>query len=264
MFGDRPALILPLILDIANMIRTAAQREKFLEQDKFHEYEKVPSDQYLRRSFTVRQKPHGFRKVGEDYDYDDEAVGTVKVAAPPSFLKDDRLSVNAEDAEVAEALPMPEALIASVPQGRSLRNRFIQSLPPIRNMKMPLDAMTFHEKMLNMSAYNGTNDQIAMPSDGPVPVTVMMDDDYSYSNLTLEEIENLAFGSLNATDDDFLENDNSTNSSGDLPTPEKLVSIRMRLPGNRLHGGPHRKNGQETACENFTRGICLTVDKYPT
>ena len=92
MFGNRPELILPLVYDIANMIRTVAKKESLLhdQQEQLDQADKalvedegVLSNHLLRRSFSIRSEPHGFR---------------MNDAAPPAAdLKDGRLMVDDQD-----------------------------------------------------------------------------------------------------------------------------------------------------------------------
>ena len=106
MFGDRPDLILPLVLDIANLIRAAAQkqREEFRKSDRYREHEKLTNAQILRRSFNVNAR--GFEKP------EDDTVGTILVAPVQSLLKNDRLEV--DEVDHVKILEQPQAEARSI------------------------------------------------------------------------------------------------------------------------------------------------------
>ncbi|XP_053666424.1 neurotrophin 1 [Anopheles marshallii] len=299
MFGNRPELILPLVYDIANMIRTVAQKESLLheqqqQRERLEEVDKalvedqgVLSNHLLRRSFSIRSEPHGFRMKD--------------VPAIASDLKDDRLMVDEQDAAKVRTVSTDSS--AGEEAGRSARNeplpffeKLVQALPRFNVQQThdkPDDRMTYHERKLNMTAFNATGaqrDQLAMASDGPIPVTLPKVSPKQSSGsvginaitstptttrppevittvtehrLTLEEIEDLAFAGLNGTEVDAYgtasgatTTGNGTSTSGS-PVAEKLVGGRQRPQG--LHTlQPSEK------CEYFSGGVCIRVDNYPT
>ncbi|XP_055534414.1 neurotrophin 1 [Wyeomyia smithii] len=279
MFGDRQELILPLVYDVANMIRTVAKKESLLnERYPTEEEETIPANQLLRRSFSVRPEPSGFK------------VNTVETA--DSNLKDDRLMVDIKEDDVRSVrdsgaksdeqsgrsmtisdVPMFEALVQSFP-------RFSQQLTRAKGDKE--ERMSFHERKLNMTAFNSTRkqkDQLAMPSDGPIPITLPKASAPGYSKrlqpatatttaapapevttLTMEEIEDLALSGLNGTELDALEKSGVGSSNGSGPVAELLIGGFRNRPSdfNKIHMLlPNEK------CDHFSTGVCIRVENYP-
>ncbi|XP_058065883.1 neurotrophin 1 [Anopheles bellator] len=290
MFGNRPELILPLVYDIANMIRTVAKRESLLFEQKhpgseepgsnrpdFLEDEGVLSNHLLRRSFSTRPEPHGFRT-------------------------NDRRPVDANLQDGRLVVDLPEDLQDDAEsEGRSIRSsdvpffeKLVQALPRFnvqRTQDRSDDRMTYHERKLNMTAFNASanqRDQLAMASDGPIPVTLpkvpdkpqtpvpvptvpsptpqpaVVPADHSDSpghRLTLEEIEDLAFSGLNGTEKDGTLGTGSNTSAlaptSGGPVAERLVGNRQRPQG--LHTLLPNEN-----CEHFSGGVCIRVANYPT
>ena len=253
MFGDRPDLILPLVLDIANLIRAAAQkqREEFRKSDRYREHEKLTSAQILRRSFNVNAR--GFEKP------EDDTVGTILVAPAPSHLKNDRLEV--EEVDHVKVIDQPQAEARSIDFNYqpALEQNRPQALPLISAKKQRYEAMTYHERKLNMTAFNQTpkhKDQLAMPSDGPIPVTLPRIEPSQSRNMSIEEIEDLAFSSLNGTLEE-TEAESNVTVDPNSPMAEMLVGGRYRKRN------PFRKGYIEETCERFTGGVCLRVQNYP-
>ncbi|XP_029726742.1 neurotrophin 1 [Aedes albopictus] len=276
MFGNRQELILPLVYDIANMIRSVAKQESLLDQrfPTVDEEEQVPTNQLLRRSFSVRSEPSGFK------------MNTVDSA--DSNLKDDRLMVDLDDDEAKTIEGGGDG-----PQARSMSDapvfeRLIQSKPRY-NMQMTRmkekteERMSYHERKLNMTAFNSTKnqkDQLAMASDGPIPVTLPK---AGYSNsfskakptatmvttsteppevetttLTMEEIEDLALSGLNGTELDAVESSlGSGNGSG--PVAEMLIGGGYRNRANKIHILLPSER-----CDHFSQGVCIRVENYPS
>jgi hypothetical protein len=264
MFGDRPELILPLVLDIANLIRSAAQKQlsdEYYPNDRYKEEERIPNNQWLRRSFNVNAK--AFQKPIEE---------PAKSFSNPknsfsNHMKDDRLLIEENDKPVEKPTKSenqePRSMDFDKPEPKSP-----EALPFIQASakKQRYEAMTYHERKMNMTAFNQTEthkDQLAMASDGPVlQVTLpraLVDSTFSFSkpqtqNLTREQIEDLAFGQLNGTMKE--EEESFLNGTGQgSPTAEMLIA-RFRKKK------PFRKYTEET-CERFTGGVCLRVDDYP-
>ncbi|XP_050073717.1 neurotrophin 1 [Anopheles maculipalpis] len=303
MFGNRPELILPLVYDIANMIRTVAKKESLLHDQQQHwerleeadkalvEDEGVLSNHLLRRSFSIRSEPHGFRMKD----------------VPPvtADLNDGRLMVDEQEPANVRTISTDAS---NEEAGRSARDepqpffeKLVQALPRFNVQqttrgKHSDDRMTYHERKLNMTAFNATGtqrDQLAMASDGPIPVTLPkvspkqsagsssgpvnaigplsrepttthgpeVISAVTEHKLTLEEIEDLAFAGLNGTEVDAYgasgtaTHGNSTSSGG--PVAEKLIGGRQRPQG--LHTlQPSEK------CEYFSGGVCIRVANYPT
>lgn len=251
MFGDRPDLILPLVLDIANLIRAAAQkqREEFRKSDRYREHEKLTSDQILRRSFNVNAR--GFEKA------EDDSVGTIMVAPPPSHLRTDRLEI--EEADTVNVKEHSQNEARSIDFNYQPEQSRPQALPLISAKKQRYEAMTYHERKLNMTAFNQTpkhKDQLAMPSDGPIPVTLPRIEPSQSRNMSIEEIEDMAFSSLNGTLEE-VEVDSNVTVDPNSPMAEMLVGGRYRKRN------PFRKGYVEESCERFTGGVCLRVQNYP-
>uniref|UniRef100_A0A182PPF4 Spaetzle domain-containing protein n=1 Tax=Anopheles epiroticus TaxID=199890 RepID=A0A182PPF4_9DIPT len=294
MFGNRPELILPLVYDIANMIRTVAKKESLLHDQQHLEQadkalvedEGVLSNHLLRRSFSIRSEPHGFRMND----------------VPPqvSDMKDDRLMVEEQDTAEVRSIETNGSSQTPV-AGRSARNepapffeKLVQALPRFNVQQTTHDKrddrMTYHERKLNMTAFNATGtqrDQLAMASDGPIPVTLPKvspkqapaprpqpvaapnalsapsqspPEVSTEHKLTLEEIEDLAFAGLNGTEADAYGASPTTGNGTSLaggPVAEKLIGGRQRPQG--LHTlQPSEK------CEHFSGGVCIRVANYPT
>uniref|UniRef100_A0A182NJ08 Spaetzle domain-containing protein n=1 Tax=Anopheles dirus TaxID=7168 RepID=A0A182NJ08_9DIPT len=287
MFGNRPELILPLVYDIANMIRTVAKQESLLfdpqhrleEADKaLVEDEGVLSNQLLRRSFSIRSEPHGFRMS-------DAPTPTA------SNLNDGRLMVEEQDeAEVRPIAAAQESARSAPHEPLPFFEKLVQALPRFnvqRTQDKPDDRMTYHERKLNMTAFNATGhqkDQLAMASDGPIPVTLPkvssnraqpaprvastqpappeMTTQVADHRLTLEEIEDLAFAGLNGTEADSGTYPGAgttvgSNATGG-PVAEMLIGGRQPRPPA-LHTLQPSEN-----CEHFSGGVCIRVANYPT
>lgn len=261
MFGDRPELILPLVLDIANLIRQAAQKQ-VEEQHKsnvhrFKEQERIPSAQWLRRSFNVN--PLGFQKPKEPL----LRKSSLPVKTLQMNMQDDRLMVEEMDEPLVE-LATEQQFPIKIKTVNFSEGKNPEALPLIQTSfkKQRYDEMTYHERKMNMTAFNQTakhKDQIAMPSDGPIPVSVTLPradtpELFSFKNLSREQIEDLAFSELNGTlTVEEILNGTDPNS----PMAEMLVS-RYR----KKHHFKKGFGGDET-CERFTGGVCLKVDDYP-
>lgn len=271
MFGDRQELILPLVYDIANMIRSVAKQESLLDQQFPTEEELVPTNQLLRRSFSVRPEPSGFK--------------TNTVDSVDSNLKDDRLMVDLNDDEaitVEGGQDAPEA--RSMSNGPPVFEKLVQSRPRY-NMQMTRtrdkteERMSYHERKLNMTAFNSTKnqkDQLAMPSDGPIPVTLTKagsstgaqkfkmtaappteEPEVESTTLTMEEIEDLALSGLNGTELDAVET-SLGHGNGSGPVAEMLIG-----------GYRNRQNMIHTLlpterCDHFSTGVCIRVENYPS
>ncbi|XP_062553650.1 neurotrophin 1 [Armigeres subalbatus] len=276
MFGNRQELILPLVYDIANMIRSVAKQESLLDErfPTVDEEERIPTNQLLRRSFSIRSEPSGFK------------VNTIN--SVDSNLKDDRLVVDLKDDE-AKTVESAE----NGPEARSMSDapvfaKLIQSKPRY-NMQMTRtkdkteERMTYHERKLNMTAFNSTRnqkDQLAMASDGPIPVTLPK---AGYSNsyqkvqptsavvtasttqpevetttLTMEEIEDLALSGLNGTELDAVES-SLAHGNGSGPVAEMLIGGGYRNRANQIH-----MLLPSERCDHFSSGVCIRVENYPS
>lgn len=239
MFGDRKELILPISLDIANLVKSAGTESKTVKEN-----EQIPDQQILKRSLKHMTK--------EDIASMEEVT---RIKIPDiyySHSKDDKLEIDENDGFkiTNSSKPIEDE---SSRQERS----FIISRPP---QKLPL-IRSYHERKLNMTDFDGDGDQLAMSSFNDDEHTTIID----MKNLTLEQIEDRNLSELNGT---FLEN---SNTSEELPTPEMLIGGRYKkrpLPVAAMYNFKkrpvfgsfeERKNG----CERFTGNVCLQVDEYP-
>lgn len=223
MFGDRKKLLLPIIFDIANLVRTAGTSSQNSFNRKYQETEAIPDPQYLRRSFTEIDRP----------------INTTEIEITPSNLKDDRLQI-----DEADSLTKPRLMPAT----------------SSRPMETNSESRSFHERKLNMTNFQGSHDQFAMESN--VPLT-NMSFAYPAANITLEQYENLALSELNDTLVENQLSSSNGNSTEGLPTPEMLISrYRVKNPYRKntvVH--PHTGIDMRT-CERFGT-LCLRVEDYP-
>lgn len=302
-FGDREELILPLILDIANLIKIAGNRA----HEPYLENEVTPTYQSLRRSFfhaTPFKRPvaEAQKSSNEDDETQESAAKVVEITQfVNSHQHDDTLSVDedevivkdnngnvrddldGESSNYEQVYVEPERsknTVDSIPiaqrrdmkQGRSFdvvrAERLIQQ--PINEEKL---ALSYHERKFNMSAFNATKthlDQEAMASDHEGIFSVALPDDVSHNNnnarnMTLDELEDLVMRSLQGDAENFEDNErNQTTES--LPTPEQLIAYkRLRPKGKRPP--PNRKFSPVVSnddCEILSGPtICLLVKNYP-
>lgn len=232
LFGDRKKLLLPIIFDIANLVRTASSQNTFNKQ--YQEEEAIPDPQYLRRSF---------RESFSELLNESMAVNTTESEIPQSNLKDDRLQIE-ESGPVIASFTKP-----LIPQTLS------------KLMEANSESRSFHERKLNMTNFKGTKgtmDQDALES--TIPLNIMLPRSLS-TNISLEQYEHLALSELNDT---LAENQvNKGNGTEDLPTPEMLISrFRVKNPYRKntiVH--PHTGIDLRT-CERFGT-LCLRVEDYP-
>lgn len=263
MFGDRPELLLPLTLDIANLVKLAGDKSEAVAT----EAEATPSVQLLRRSFQEQEKNISFS----------------------NYMNDDRLHLN-DDAEpriIKQRDVQPNTHEKPVGKLRSARSTLYEMLPtPLPFHKKASNERSYHERKLNMTNFNGTGDQMAIDSSPSYQIRMMDDtvirndhDDldtfYQRQNLTLEEIERLAFSNLNGTDYDGADYDGemmmvAKNGTSDesLPTPEMLISVRYKQKLKQV--GPYRRRVPAAVspghgmvnCERFAN-LCIRTPEYP-
>uniref|UniRef100_A0A1B0CQB6 Uncharacterized protein n=1 Tax=Lutzomyia longipalpis TaxID=7200 RepID=A0A1B0CQB6_LUTLO len=210
MFGDRKDLILPLILDMANLIRFATTTAQYNTYDTFFENEPIPHAQLLRRSLT--------QSTMEESDAQNEAIETIlnttdPLPNPMLNIRDDRLSVEDDDGVIVatdgqRSPRQSESRAFLVNREQPHYEKLIQLIPNF-DQKLDLDEQR--------STPETTDPLVEDPQ--PLPITLTRASP-TEKNLTLEEIEQLAFESLNGTDTTDLP---STQSDENLPTPEKLI-----------------------------------------
>lgn len=268
MFGDRKELILPLVLDIANLVRMAAESNDAAQPHKalaVHEqYESLPSAEFHR------------------------AERDAQPSVPDSQMHDDRLSVDMDDEVkimdtrensnnnneqraflVTRSAPFYDHLLKKmVPNLRAamgpkrlpvLQRRVDSGAPPKPPPNLPLNQRPFVVPSTTMT----------VPETTPIATTGNANDSYN-------EVEELALTSLNGTyvadsealategvSDDIDEEDDDGDEQ--LPTAEKLIGGRYRKKPHSRYS--HRKPGLSLStaslCEKFTGSVCLRVEDYP-
>ncbi|XP_063698123.1 neurotrophin 1 [Culicoides brevitarsis] len=285
LFGNREDLILPLVLDIANLIKMAAESAYLSQQrKKIQEFEQPSQMQLLRRSFFTLPRPEGFHRrvdstkkdvpVAPNDEEETQATVTDITKFVVANLKDDRMHLDDKDLE---------AIVKNVSHDRNKREKemFPQALP----LKMTSEAedhiqkklqMTYHERKMNMTSFNATKqhqDQTAMASDGGF-VSFLLPE----TNMTMDEIEDLTFEAVGTTTMDPNSSENSTDFEN-LPQPEQLVRVvRPKIIQNKriLVTGKQQQQQRplarkqtlapaplEEICEKFSSTVCLQVKNYP-
>lgn len=219
--------MLPIIFDIANLIRTASTSTQNNFNKKYQEEEAIPDPQYLRRSF---------RESLPELTNKNDAVNTTESEIIQSNLKDDRLEI--EESASSTKLLVPQTLSKLIEANSGGRS--------------------FHEEKLNMTNFHGpTMDQHALESKVPLHVTLPRSL-ANTANISLEQYEHLALSELNDT---LVEN--QVNNTEGLPTPEMLIGrYRVKNPYRKntiVH--PHTGIDLRT-CERFGT-LCLRVEDYP-
>ncbi|GAB0100329.1 neurotrophin 1 [Sergentomyia squamirostris] len=235
MFGDRKDLILPLVLDIANLVRFATTTAHYTAYDTFFEHEPIPQAQLLRRSFDTQSTVESDRK--------NEASRTSLPENPVLNMRDDRLSVEDDDGVVVTTDNDHR-------NGRQSESRSFLVTKEPHYEKLVQMIPNFDQKL-------DQGDQKSSESK-PLPITLTRSTP-TERNMTLEEIEDLAFESLNGTD---VTETPTTSNPENLPTPEMLIGrkrYRKKPPQNLLFRRPPGLG----SCEKFTGSICLRVDDYP-
>uniref|UniRef100_A0A6B2E9X5 Putative conserved secreted protein n=1 Tax=Phlebotomus kandelakii TaxID=1109342 RepID=A0A6B2E9X5_9DIPT len=239
MFGDRKDLILPLVLDIANLVRFAATPH-YSTYDTFFENEPIPQAQLLRRSFT---------QSTVESDERNEVVNTTN---PMLNIRDDRLSVEEDEGVIVtndgHRSPRQSESRAFLVTREPHYDKLIQLMPQF-DQKLDKDDQKSEEALDSQVGESQT-----------LPITLTRSSPIE-RNLTLEEIEDLAFESLNGTE---ATESPTTKSGENLPTPEMLIGRhrnRKKPPPSFLFRKPPLPSSH--GCEKFTGNICLRVDDYP-
>lgn len=264
MFGESRSLMLPILFDIANLVRSAAasSTQSRFARTLLEDLEFLPKSEFLKHSFIPinSNETNGILSTEPD--------------VRPSNMQDNTISIDEEavnnarniiDSKIAsgpEPLPHPMPLISY--QNPPRHSAAVAEV--LRSRR--LDQRSYHERKLNMTNFNGSSDQFAMESEGvPIKITLPqspMPPALSEQGLTLEQYEDLALRDLNDTDipAELLLRNQTTGEL--LPLPEMLIS-RYRNKNN-----PYRKllNGANSidtlrTCERFGP-LCLRVEDYPT
>lgn len=265
MFGQSRSLMLPILFDIANLIRAAASSTTSSRSARtlLQDMEFLPQSESLK---------HNYIPINSN---ETKAILTTEPIVHISSIQDDRLEIDDDSIDTARNVihakytPGPEPLPHPMPlnDDRHQPSRHSAAVSEVLRSRR-LDQRSYHERKLNMTNFNGSTDQFAMESEGvPIQITLPrspMPPALSDQGLTLEQYENLALRDLNETDipSEYLVRNETTGEL--LPLPEMLIS-RYRNKHN-----PYRKllngaNSVETlrTCERFG-SLCLRVEDYPT
>lgn len=259
MFGERKKLILPILFDIANLVRTASLDRRILKKQDtlYQETEWIPDAQYLKRSLNPSLATNESSSATSSSDSVLITEGTVQ----ESNIQDDRLQIDDDDDAITTIKNISSTPIEQQPLAAELKRDRSLSLDNNNKVLKRYDDRSYHERKLNMTNFNGSSDQFAMESEG-VPVTISLPNAFPLNtNLSLEEYEELALRELNDT---MLTMGNGKNSTESLPTPEMLIArYRAKNPYRKLQSGFHFNaiDGQRT-CERFLT-LCLRVEDYP-
>lgn len=254
MFGERRSLILPILFDIANLVRSAADSVGIAKTSRRlteNHNEEMPSAEFLRSDPfpTNVSVPAGLHTLIEPMIAD-------------ANMQDGRLQLDEDLNEPTNVINVTESNntitkfdVTSSLKGKSARS-LSDRLPTPRN-----DDRSYHERKLNMTNFNGTHDQFAMESEG-VPMKIAMPRSLLElnGNLTLEEFEELAFSELNDTDIiQYMRNE----TTGELlPMPEMLIArYKAKNPYRKLLTGTNSLDGLQP-CERFGT-ICIRSEDYP-
>lgn len=239
LFGNREELVLPLVLDIANLIKHAGLRQA-QTQSKYGEREVPPSIQTLQRSF-FSAKPQSFTwhkssfKTSSD---EDESESTATVTDITKLVVMQQRDSTLQVEETGNTAKNTTTIHSRV-------RRFVQ-YPNDKKL-----AQSYHERKFNMTAFNSTDNQI----DQDAVASSLSYSIVAPQNITLDEIEDLTFSSLNAGN----ESTNFNLTTEFLPTPEQLIARKRYRPYK-----PKLSNRKEIEdCEIFSGTICLHVKNYP-
>lgn len=298
--GKSQDLVMPILQDIANLVRTASDRQ---------------TDPAINKDIGRQQAVELLKKTSALLASANRTNPLSEAPAPiASALRDDRLQIDDDIDDVLTTRNLvtgnteATAAAAKPPSHKTGRSLFVTassrpstrpfvpaqmdpSQAGVRSSRIS-DQRSYHERKLNMTNFNGTTDQYAMESEG-VPIQITLPrapmsrandappQQPAAAQLTLEQLEELAFRDLNETsattaatgaaDSTVMMVRNET--TGELlPMPEMLIS-RYRNKNN-----PYRKllaagsNGIDTVgggggsprqCERFG-SLCLQVEDYPT
>ncbi|KAL5293181.1 NT1 family protein [Megaselia abdita] len=258
MFGDDEKLTLPIIFDIANLVKTAA--DKYLR----YEHEMLP---------TAAPKQEPLQTISSRRNIDLTSTEEVD-----DFLEDPYM----EPKLINEAL-IPKPVVAN--SSRSKRStEFVHKLVraiPLNHETNQLNTTQF----LGPYDYNPETPKTIAPT---ISTTVeyrptkqtTFPSDAENTVLDYNQVEDLALADLNGTDSDQRPMPTASPSNGkdDLPAAEELVGgphirgpnkIRYntkppRGPPPGLSIGPIRPSEvYPKRCERFTASMCIRADDYP-
>lgn len=252
MFGERRSLMLPILLDIANLIKAAATPAATGKSIQFSDIERIPAAEFLKRSYIPLEQVETQASTALPLIPVNISIPISEPAIIDSNIQDDRLQI--DDDENSTKIIEPETTHHSK---KTRDTEHARSMP----VKRRIDDRSYHERKLNMTNFNGTNDQFAMESEG-IPVQVALPRAFIVNpNMTLEEYEELAFKELNDTESVPLIRNETTGEL--LPMPEMLIS-RFRNKNQFRKIAAVQSNSIESfkSCERFGN-LCLRVEDYP-
>lgn len=274
MFGDRKELILPLVLDIANLVKMAAvsSPDDTEQAEPAYSYNSYKTVNKVRDSLPSADFLKALPK-------ENVSVLQTEQRIPNLALSDDRMTV--EEKEDEEALEMSEDKSETraflVTRSAPFYDHLLKMIPSFTQKPQKKAIIQRREDkyvsppMLNQKPFllpvslNSTS-TTESPKDNLNRSANSVD-----QNITLNEIEDLALtglnGSLQFGLEDHLVNDDEEDDEK-LPLAEMLIGGRHRKKGRPRY--PYRKHpsGSSTAnsaalCEKFTGGVCLRVEDYP-
>ncbi|XP_032587564.2 LOW QUALITY PROTEIN: neurotrophin 1 [Drosophila mojavensis] len=248
MFGDDKKLLLPIVYDLANLVKSSARKYIQLSDDL--------------AAIALRQTPLRRRKdlLTVEESEQDDSVGTIDVSGQPaadqeqaaSSLEDffeEMQSVVLDPQMINEALTAPQPLPApkaNATRGRRVRraaNEFVhkltRSVPVSVSEQQLLGGAAGRTIKLNTTAFqlpSGAGTTTAAATAATAAATATASTLPPTPTQSYEEIEDLAFAGLNGTqlpisaDERLYEvsNGNSSSSSSSaeepLPSPEELIA----------------------------------------
>ncbi|XP_034482171.1 neurotrophin 1 [Drosophila innubila] len=254
MFGDDKKLLLPIVYDLANLVKSSARK-----------YIQLGSDL---AAAALRHTPLQKRKdvLTVEESEQDDSVGTIDVSAKP-----EEAAASLEDffdemqSELLDPQMINEALQAATPttvtptpspssssnssstHGQRVRrsaNEFVhkltRSVPISVTEQQLLGGAAGRTIKLNTTAFQQPSGAVTEPASSQTTSETIPS-----STLSYEEIEDLAFAGLNGTELPLITADernyqvNNGNSSAEepLPSPEELIAgPRYRLNSNKRYG----------------------------
>lgn len=267
------------------------------KSQKQKERDQTPKVQLIRRNFQVNPR---------------------KEVPSVSYQNDDRLIIQDPNQPKHRRARAVESETKADSANRTARALYISAhpeyIPSLKPRPLTEKDRTYHERKLNMTAFTGSDDQLAMASHQMFQIARpeyhqfkaniefnsdqhhddISNNDHHFSNenedflssyikqnLTLEQIEKLAFMGINSTDipnsiqtdDDTttsFENNNSNSTLDEnLPTAEKLIMLHLRPKiTNKISTLPFRRRSPTSTayemakCEKFAN-LCLRTPEYP-
>jgi len=301
MFGNDKKLLLPIVFDIANLIKSSTRK-----------YINLGSDLASAALFDTRISRRGDDLTAEESQRDDQ-VGTIAVSVEPKEdPAEEEQSESLEDffdemgAEVLDPQMINEALTGDLhgnetkspkPESHGQRvrrsaNEFVhkltRSVPASVSEQQLLGGIAGRTIKLNTTAFQQPSSQ----EEEEQQLASANDGQSSYA-----EVEDLAFAGLNGTEIPLsaderldLQRNSAEETEEPLPSPEELIAgPRYRLgkrplPGQKSGAPIKRKRVSSSVrgrpktaasshkpvitpahkkCERFTSNMCIRTDDYP-